>query len=170
MPNVHTHDLITSVSGVALFPVSWILLPNHSVIGALTVSGAHLLAGLLFSPDLDIRATNYRRWGPLRVLWWPYSKAIPHRSWVSHGLVVGPLVQLLYFVVVFGGLLTALLLLFGQHSAWIRLVTGIAEFIQGYPAYVLVFLFGFVTGGASHSIPDWISTGTKRTWNSWMRF
>jgi uncharacterized metal-binding protein len=170
MPNVHTHDLITTASGIALLPVSWILMPDHSFTAALTLSSAHLLAGLLFSPDLDITATNYRRWGPLRVLWWPYAKAIPHRSWISHGLVVGPLLQLLYFLVVFGGLLSVLLLMLGQAVAWSRLLSGIVEFIQVYPALGLAVVLGFVTGGASHSIPDWISTGTKRTWNRWTRF
>src|SRR3712207_2749981 len=75
MPNVYTHDLITTATGVALFPVTWLLLPDHSLTGALTLSSAHLLAGLLFSPDRHMRPTNYRRWGPFRLLWWPYAKA-----------------------------------------------------------------------------------------------
>ena len=170
MPNIRTHDFITTVSGVVLFPVSWILLPDHSLTGALTITAAHLLAGLLFSPDLDLRATNYRRWGPLRGLWWPYSKAVPHRSWISHGLIVGPLLQLLYFLVVFGGAFAALLLIVGQYEISTRLLAGTVEVIQIYPGYMTAFLIGFVTGGASHSIPDWLSTGTKRTWNSWTRF
>lgn len=170
MPNIHTHDLITTATGVALFPVSWLLLPDHSFTGAVTIASAHLLAGLLFSPDLDIRATNYRRWGPFRVLWWPYAKAIPHRSLISHGLVIGPLLQLLYFIIVFGGLLSALLLLCGQVSVWIGLVAGAIDSVQSYPGYVGAFLIGFVTGGASHSIPDWLSTGAKRTWTSWTRY
>jgi uncharacterized metal-binding protein len=170
MPNVRTHDLITTTSGVALFPISWVAVPGHSVTVALVISSAHLLAGLLFSPDLDIRAVNYRRWGPLRVLWWPYSKAIPHRSLLSHGLVIGPLLQLLYFVVVFGGLFSALLLLLGQHSLWSSMLGSVFRFMDQYPALVLAGLVGFVTGGASHSIPDWISTGAKRTWNSWTKY
>jgi uncharacterized metal-binding protein len=105
----------------------------------------------------------------LRVLWWPYSKAIPHRSLLSHGLVIGPLLQLLYFVMVFGGLFSALLLLLGQHSLWSSMLGGVLAFMDRYPALVLAVLVGFVTGGASHSIPDWISTGAKRTWNSWTR-
>lgn len=169
MPNIRTHDFITTVSGGILFPVSWILLPNHSLTAALTITTAHLLAGLLFSPDLDIRATNYYRWGPLRVLWWPYAKAVPHRSWISHGLVVGPLLQLLYCLIVFSSVFTALLLIVGQFEMWSQLVAGIAKIIQIYPGYVTAFLVGFVTGGASHSIPDWLSTGAKRTWNSWTR-
>lgn len=170
MPNVRTHDLITTASGITLFPVTWLAAPGHSITVALTISGAHLLAGLLFSPDLDIFAVNYRRWGPFRVLWWPYAKAIPHRSLLSHGLVIGPLLQLAYFFVVFGGLFSALLLLLGQYDVWISMVAGVLAWMQVYPALVFALVCGFITGGASHSIPDWISTGTKRTWNSWTKY
>ena len=170
MPNVRTHDLITTASGITLFPVTWLAAPGHSITVALTISGAHLLAGLLFSPDLDIFAVNYRRWGPFRVLWWPYAKAIPHRSLLSHGLIIGPLLQLAYFFAVFGGLFSALLLLLGQYDVWISMVAGVLAWMQVYPALVFALVCGFITGGASHSIPDWISTGTKRTWNSWTKY
>lgn len=170
MPNVRTHDLITTLSGAALLPLSWLLLPSRSLTLALTISTAHWLAGLIFSPDLDIFGTNYRRWGPLRVLWWPYAKTIPHRSWLSHGLIVGPLLQLVYFVAVFGGLAAVLLLLVGQHSIWNEFVRWLLVVGSEYPALVVGFLGGFITGSASHSIPDWLSTGTKRTWNRLFRF
>lgn len=101
------------------------------------------------------------------MLWWPYTKALHHRSLLSHGLVIGPLLQLAYFVVVFGGLFSALLLVFGQFNWWSTMFGSVLDFVA---ALVLALVCGFVTGGASHSIPDWISTGAKRTWHSWTKY
>jgi uncharacterized metal-binding protein len=71
-------------------------------LGIITAA-AHLLGGLYLSPDLDLVSKPFKRWGLLRVLWLPYQKLIPcHRHWLSHGVIVGSVVRLLY--------LTALLL------------------------------------------------------------
>lgn len=66
-------------------------------------------AGVLLTPDLDIKGTRADRiirteaglilaiiWG---LLWNPYSTLIPHRSWLSHGLLIGTALRLLYMAV-----------------------------------------------------------------------
>jgi uncharacterized metal-binding protein len=66
-------------------------------LGIITAA-AHLLGGLYLSPDLDLVSKPFKRWGLLRVLWLPYQKLIPcHRHWLSHGVIVGSIVRLLYF-------------------------------------------------------------------------
>ena len=57
---------------------------------------AFLIGGLWLSPDLDTNSRPYQRWGPLRWLWWPYRKALRHRSLLSHTPVVGTLVRVGY--------------------------------------------------------------------------
>ncbi|MGC9529284.1 MAG: DUF2227 family putative metal-binding protein [Candidatus Bipolaricaulaceae bacterium] len=53
-------------------------------------------ASLLLSPDLDLPASDSgRRWGPARILWFPYTAACRHRG-VSHSLLLGPLTRLVY--------------------------------------------------------------------------
>lgn len=60
-------------------------------------ASAHLLGGLLLSPDLDLISQSYKRWGPLRGIWVPYQKFIPkHRHWLSHGILIGSVLRLLY--------------------------------------------------------------------------
>lgn len=55
------------------------------------------LAGLMLSPDQDLfRCNANRRWGIVRFIWWPYSQAIPHRHWLSHGPVIGTLTRYTY--------------------------------------------------------------------------
>lgn len=57
---------------------------------------AFLLGGLWLSPDLDTRSNPTRRWGPLRLLWWPYRRLLTHRSLLSHSPLLGTAGRLLY--------------------------------------------------------------------------
>ncbi|MCP9816129.1 DUF2227 family putative metal-binding protein [Synechococcus sp. GreenBA-s] len=66
-------------------------------LGGLTAAAAAFLAGgLLLSPDLDTRSNATRRWGPLRLLWWPYRRLLRHRSLLSHSPLLGSAVRLAY--------------------------------------------------------------------------
>jgi len=66
-------------------------------------------AGVLLTPDLDIKGTRADRivrteagilpaiiWG---LFWNPYSTLIPHRSWLSHGPLIGTALRLIYMAV-----------------------------------------------------------------------
>ena len=61
----------------------------------LIAAAACLIGGLWLSPDLDPHSKALRRWGPLRRLWWPYRRLIPHRSLWSHGPLIGTALRLL---------------------------------------------------------------------------
>jgi uncharacterized metal-binding protein len=96
MPDHKTHDQLGLVAAAALIPGSYGALhyglgaaPAAAYSGMLLVVGAHLWATWMLSPDLDINSAIYDRWGPLRWLWWPYQRVVPHRSWFSHSGVSG---------------------------------------------------------------------------------
>ena len=72
--------------------------------GAIVSAFAFLIGGLWLSPDLDTNSRPYQRWGPLRWLWWPYRKALRHRSLVSHTPLLGSAVRLVYAGVFITGL------------------------------------------------------------------
>jgi len=66
---------------------------------------AGLGVGAVVTPDLDMqqRTEEERRMGRIpvvgwlwRALWWPYAAAIPHRAWLSHGIVIGTLGRAAY--------------------------------------------------------------------------
>src|SRR5581483_4209142 len=63
-------------------------------------TAAMVLGGLMFGPDLDIQSRQYARWGPLRFLWWPYKVALPHRSRLSHSILLGTWIRVAYFLIV----------------------------------------------------------------------
>ncbi|MDK2830862.1 MAG: hypothetical protein PWQ75_614 [Methanolobus sp.] len=60
---------------------------------------AYIFATLFLSPDLDISSKPYKRWGVLRVLWWPYKELFKHRG-LSHHPVIGPLSIVLNLLVI----------------------------------------------------------------------
>jgi len=163
MPPARVHDRITLVSAGLLTPLVLALPAENRLLSWSIFTAAHLLSGLLCPCDLAARATEYHRWGILRWLWLPYTHLVYHRSWLSHGLVIGPLLRLLYF-----GLIVEALALAGTHLLGFGL-EGLARWhafwgnlVRDHPRYVLDFLAGFTTGGAVHTIPDWLTTGVKR--------
>ncbi len=169
MPDSRTHDRITVYTGFALLPITYLLSADHSLLTALTVASGCLVSGLLFSCDLDINSIEYRRWGWLRFLWWPYKQAVPHRSWLSHGLVIGPLLRLAYFAALVYGSLFAGTMLTGNGAVLRAVERSVVVVLRDYATLVYAFLIGFVLGGAAHSIPDWFSTGAKRAYRQWTR-
>lgn len=63
---------------------------------AAAFGGSYLASMLLLSPDLDLTTSRpFKRWGPLRVLWWPYAAAFRHRR-LSHHWFFGPLTRVGY--------------------------------------------------------------------------
>lgn len=165
MPNGKTHDMLTVVTGVVGLPAVVLLLPDHNLAAALTLTGAHLVSGLAFSPDLDLASEPYRRWGPLRYIWFPYREFVPHRAWVSHSLVFGPLMRLMYF-----GLMAWLSFYIGMLlvnyltpvDAWEvskQFGASMRDLWFNHRSMVVYFLIGFITGGAVHSVADWLIKG-----------
>ena len=64
----------------------------------LIATAAFAFGGLWLSPDLDTRSNALRRWGVLRFIWWPYRRVCPHRSFWSHGPLIGTAGRLLLLI------------------------------------------------------------------------
>ena len=173
MPGARTHDIITVVTGMALVPISYAAqahigaLPDAALRGSAILIGAHLLSGIMFSPDLDLDSAIDDRWGIFFWIWRPYMWAVPHRNrLLSHGLVIPPLLRIVYFC----GVVTLVFL----GVAWLLARVGIIvpdypeqafnallDLARAQPREVLLFLIGFITGGATHTLTDWTVSGGK---------
>ena len=173
MPNACTHDVITVVTGIALAPLSYASaltqgrLSTTAGTDTLIFVGAHLLSGIMFSPDLDIDSAIDNRWGIFHWIWHPYRWLIPHRRWLSHGLVIAPLLRLLYF----GGVLSLVSIVAAWLFAQLDIVIPqyhlyVARYLWAltdlYPRESWLIVLGFITGAAAHTIADWLATGGKR--------
>ncbi len=168
MPNGPTHDFLTVASAAVATPLV-ISLPQMNALNYACLIGAYVGSNYLFSNDLDLHSDSYDRWGLLRFIWYPYQKVIHHRNWVSHGLIVGPLLRIVYFAC------AVFLLLFGLFKLLDALGSAINPggtlgdighwlygFFADHPVQTAYFLIGFVLSGALHTIADIISTGLKR--------
>lgn len=130
---------------------------------ALVAMATMLFGGLMFGPDLDIQSKQYARWGPLRFLWWPYRALLPHRSRLSHGIIVGTLLRLIYFIVVVWLLLGAALYVASDSGRSLADAFGqIWEAIcQVNKKYLVAALAGLWIGSASHTLADLIGSFLK---------
>ena len=175
MASYRGHDNVTIYSACLLGPISYwtvdrlqgVMLNgglSWSPLGAtLLVVGAYLFSGLLLSNDLDIASRIYKRWGPFRILWYPYQRLIPHRSFWSHGIVVGPVLRVLYLYV-----MLEFILLFSWRITMLTGVsapivdTGLQVFAQLlpylflHPQITIPCIVGLVLAGFAHSLIDWL--------------
>lgn len=106
MPSGETHAVISLVTASLTYTLATISGEPPSL-AVLTALGCAL--GVIVNPDLDIKGTRADKlirketgfipavmWG---LIWNPYSYFIPHRSIISHGLIIGTVIRLLYIAV-----------------------------------------------------------------------
>jgi uncharacterized metal-binding protein len=156
--------MVTLVLAPPTFAAAWGL--TGSVWLSAAATAAMLFGGLMFGPDLDIQSKQYTRWGPLRLLWWPYKAVFRHRSRWSHGIVFGTLIRVVYFAAVLTLLVWACVyaravFLTGEPAPGWREVLGVWRFVEasaaGYgvgPRALAAVLAGLWWGAASHTLTD----------------
>ncbi len=175
MPSGRRHDSITLWTLPLVVGVAFERTGNGTL--TLLVSGGYLFSGLMFGPDLDIYSRQYQRWGPLRWIWLPYRRHLRHRSFWSHGPLVGTVGRVLYLLVwlslgglaiALGGAIVAYLLsrLPGWHqvlqqglsfsSQWV------GQSLQQDFSHWLAVLIGLELGAISHSLSDWLGSAYYR--------
>lgn len=175
MPSGQTHDSITLWSLPIVAGLTFER--THSTSLTLMVSGGFLFSGLMFGPDLDIYSRQFKRWGVLRWIWLPYRRSMRHRSFLSHGPIVGTIVRLIYLLswVVAGMSLMALVSAIaywvaGEVDQWARLAQqywtlGLEVSGRSLPNYLpelFALVIGLELGALSHSLSDWIGSWYKR--------
>ena len=140
MASGRDHDRATLLASL---PFGLALLPLLGSRAALLGGLAFLIGGLWLSPDLDTRSRPLRRWGPLRLIWWPYRQLIPHRSLFSHGPLIGMSLRLLWLLVVMALTWTGLSCVpMVQLPTLAMLSTALLNQAAGQPQMVLVILLG----------------------------
>jgi uncharacterized metal-binding protein len=119
----------------------------------MAVAGLSFLAGgLLLSPDLDTRSNASRRWGPLRLLWWPYRKGLSHRSLLSHSPLLGTAGRLGYLLLLCLALAALLAPLGGPAPA--TLLNAGARLWREHRPLVIAALVGVEASSWLHLLQD----------------
>lgn len=128
-----------AVCGSAGFPI------------ALAATTGYVFGGFYLSPDLDTKSRPWRRWGPLRMLWEPYRRLVPHRSFLSHSPIVGSAIRLLYLAI----LLALATAVWGVIVGSSAPVTEIMKAIAGVPLpHAIFFIIGVELSSLTHLILD----------------
>jgi uncharacterized metal-binding protein len=164
MPSGRTHDRITLWALPFIAGVTF--LETHSGNLTLLVAGVFMFGGLMFGPDLDIYSRHYQRWGIFRFIWLPYQKSLRHRSFLSHGPIIGTTLRVFYLSMVVSVVVILILVVAEKLSN----TTGNLHlfennFIHIVSHYNIEFLFlflGLELGAMSHSLSDWSNSAYKR--------
>lgn len=164
MPSGQTHDRITLWSLPVVSVLSIALTKSSDL--TLMVSGGFLFGGLMFGPDLDIYSRQFKRWGWLRRIWIPYQKSMRHRSVLSHGLLIGTTLRVVYLAswIVGLGLLGVLLVELLTQGAWSwqQIVQEAIGFGFEYRFELIALFVGLEMGAMLHSLSDWSYSAYKR--------
>ncbi len=162
MPSGRTHDAITLLLAVPTAIACFAL--THTVTSAIVIGSTFLIGGLMFGPDLDTVSRQYCRWLFFKWLWFPYRHFFKHRSRFSHGLILGALVRVIYFMGVLTAIAFAAAYLWTAYSGGkvpdltsiSRIWQAIAEFIRShFGDHFMIFAFlGSWLGAASHTFTD----------------
>jgi uncharacterized metal-binding protein len=164
MPLGSTHDRITLWTAPGITLAAGVL--GNSTTVALAVGSAYLFSGLMFSGDLDTCSRHYQRWLFLRWIWLPYRKWMRHRSFWSHGPIVGTAVRVLYLSLWAGGA--------GLLGAWLGSRLGwwmwqpwvwgsdLWQLLQVHAEMLFWIGMGLELGSVNHSLSDWMVSRWKR--------
>jgi uncharacterized metal-binding protein len=173
MPSARTHDAITIVLAVPTAAAAWFV--THDSGATIVATVGEIFGGLMFGPDLDIDSRPYRRWGPARFLWLPYRGLLKHRSRLSHGLLLGTLVRVVYFLAVMSiliGLALAVRDLYihrlpvSPAETW-HGVQRVWEVVSGTePLYLGAAFAGLWWGAAAHTVADVVGSTLKQIWHA----
>ena len=164
MPSGQTHDRITIWALPFIAGVTFWQTRSSSM--TLLIAGGFMFGGLMFGPDLDIYSIQYQRWGYLRFLWLPYQKSLRHRSFLSHGPLIGTTLRVLYLcgIVSVAGIVILLIAekILNMALNWQEVAENILETINLHSTQFLALFLGLELGAMSHSISDWSNSAYKR--------
>jgi uncharacterized metal-binding protein len=174
MPSGRTHDLITYAISPVAFAAAMMYWGRPLV--ALIAAVATIFAGLMFGPDLDLYSKQYKRWGPLRFIWYPYMVAFNHRSRLTHGIMLSTIFRVLYFIAVTSVLATAILYarqhyLYGVQTTWGEEFTRVSLDLGAFwnrtdKQYFWAAFAGLWFGAAAHTVSDIFWSIVKKLWQA----
>jgi uncharacterized metal-binding protein len=164
MPSGKNHDRITLVCFPCLVGITSTL--THKPLLTFLVSGSFLFSGLMFGPDLDIYSIQFKRWGILRGLWLPYQKLFAHRSFFSHGFIIGTVIRIFYLGLFISAIaifsIAIAQLIWGFDWNWQKLaMSGFVLLTEVYGREAIAVLVGLEIGAMSHSLADGIDSRWK---------
>lgn len=142
------------------------LISTRSSSVTLLVAGGFMFGGLMFGPDLDIYSRQFQRWGFLRWIWLPYQKSLRHRSFLSHGPIIGTTLRVVYLTTFLAVVAILVLVIFAKLGNvalnWGEVWKSVGKTISIYYGEFFALFLGCELGAMSHSLSDWTGSAYKR--------
>ncbi len=166
MPSGATHDRITLLCLPLASGLTFLVSRSPSI--TLSLAGSFLFSGLMFGPDLDIHSVQFKRWGILRWIWRPYQAGLHHRSWLSHGPIIGTVLRLLYLGI-WATVFTLIAVTLAEHQGWLdwnwpMAAATIQHYGTQYRWEVGAVLSGLELGALSHIWSDMLGDLWHKVW------
>lgn len=141
MPNGKTHDIISILTFPIVIISTYFILDN--LILTIIVSLSYIFASFMFNGDLDTNSKPFNRWYILKMFWIPYQLMFHHRSYFTHGIVIGSVIRIVYVITI-----PTLILI----SVDIQNITILVDLFSN--KYVIYSLIGIELGSTIHTISD----------------
>lgn len=153
MPSGKTHTKINLLSlPIVLFMLISYGLTTFDFLLAFAIG--FLIGTFFLTPDLDIHSSAYKKWGLLRIFWYPYQVIMPHRSPLTHTIVIGDIIRLLYMLLVFSPFLYVLNITVLEGE--------LLQMAKEHEVAIVTFVMGVVAASTLHIVADHVSTGRKK--------
>lgn len=164
MPSGKTHDQITWICLPFIIILSLII--TKQFILTFLVAIGFVFSGLMFGPDLDIYSVQFQRWGFLKFIWLPYQKGLKHRSFFSHGFIIGTIIRILYLTLILFIIaimvISIVQLIFGFPWHWQKFIINSYQAVKiNYWSEILSLFIGLELGAMSHYLADNIRSQWK---------
>jgi len=130
------------------------------------ISG-YIVGTFFLSPDNDIfHSKPNKRWGFLKIIWYPYSKIFSHRG-LSHIPVIGTVLKILYLAVISVFIIFLLRYILNYvfpeiDSDILSITQDISLFSIMSDSFVFSFLFGLFLAEMVHIFTDFMYSTLKR--------
>ncbi|MFN8671685.1 MAG: metal-binding protein [Candidatus Sericytochromatia bacterium] len=166
MPNGKTHDKVNWILLPPFAYISWDFSKDLVILLLFTVS--YLFSSFMFSGDLDLVSSQSKRWGVIRFIWIPYRKFFKHRSKLTHGILLGTIVRIVYLSLVMSIFYLFLYYLTVKYAPTFNNELASKTnnlqniFINQPKGYFIYIFLGLVAGAFAHTMADEFFSTMKR--------
>ena len=161
MPSGKVHDKISFLLLPFVVAGSYFLLNKTNYIAIISVS--YIFSALMFSGDLDIKSKQSKRWGFFSFIWIPYRWIFPHRSPLTHSVLDGTIIRVIYlFCCAMGFILLGNYLFKTELISLEGFLHITKEWVFNNPMESVLIFAGMLIGSLSHTLTDMIHSSWKR--------
>ncbi|GAB6452990.1 metal-binding protein [Bacillus cereus] len=114
----------------------------------------YVIGTYFITPDMDIKSDSYRKWGIFRFLWYPYMRIMPHRSFLSHTIVLGDIIRVMYLAIIMSPVL------YGVNTFIMH--GDLLDYLIKKQTVLFSLFVGIVAASTMHIIADVLNTNRKK--------